>query len=104
MKEYGTEYIRNVALVGHLGSGKTSLVEAMLYNTGATTRLGKIEDGTTVSDFDDEEHRRRISVSTALVSIEYDNHKINILDTPGFNDFVGDVKSALRVADCAIIL
>ena len=104
MKEYGTESIRNVALVGHLGSGKTSLVEAMLYNTGATTRLGKIEDGTTVSDFDEEEHRRKISVSTSLVAVEYDNHKINFLDTPGFTDFVGDVKSALRVVDAAIIM
>jgi elongation factor G len=104
MKEYGTESIRNVALVGHLGSGKTSLVEAMLYNTGATTRLGKIEDGTTISDFEEEEHRRRISVNTSLVAIEFDNYKINLLDTPGFTDFVGEVKSALRVADAAIIV
>jgi elongation factor G len=104
MKEYGTESIRNVALVGHLGSGKTSLVEAMLYNTGALSRLGKVEDGTTVSDFDEEEHRRSNSVSTSLVAIEFENYKINILDTPGFTDFVGDVKSALRVADAAIIV
>ncbi len=104
MKEYGTERIRNVALVGHLGSGKTSLVEAMLYNTGATTRLGKIEDGTTVSDFDEEEHRRRISVSTAVVAVEFEDYKINFLDTPGFTDFVGEVKSALRVADAAVIV
>jgi len=104
MKEYGTERIRNIALVGHLGSGKTSLIEAMLYNTGAITRLGKIEDGTTVSDFDEEEHRRRISVSTALVAIEFEDYKVNLLDTPGFTDFVGEVKSALRVADAAIIV
>ncbi|MBM4423832.1 MAG: elongation factor G [Chloroflexi bacterium] len=104
MKEHGTESIRNVALVGHLGSGKTSLVEAMLYNTGAATRLGKIEDGTTTSDFDDEEQRRKISVSTSLIALEFDNHKVNILDTPGFTDFVGEVKSALRVADAAIVL
>ncbi|MEK7310577.1 MAG: elongation factor G [Chloroflexota bacterium] len=104
MKEYGTDSIRNVALVGHLGSGKTSLVEAMLYNTGATTRLGKVEDGTTVSDFDEEEQRRKITVSTSLVAVEFDNYKINILDTPGFTDFVGEVKSALRVADAAIIV
>lgn len=104
MKEYGTESIRNVALVGHLGSGKTSLAEAMLYNTGATTRLGKVEDGTTTSDFDEEEQRRKISVSTSLIALEYDNYKINILDTPGFTDFVGEVKSALRVADAAIIV
>ena len=104
MKEYGTEFIRNVALVGHVGSGKTSLVEAMLYNTGATTRLGKTEDGTTVSDFEDEEHRRKISVSASVIAVEFENYKINILDTPGFTDFVGEVKSALRVADAAIIL
>src|SRR5882672_8789600 len=93
MKEYGTERLRNVALVGHLGSGKTSLVEAMLYNTGAVNRLGKIEDGTTLSDFDEEEHRRRISVGTSLVAIEFEDYKVNILDTPGFTDFVGEVKS-----------
>src|SRR3990172_2752401 len=104
MKEYGTDSIRNVALVGHLGSGKTSLVEAMLYNTGATTRLGKVEDGTTVSDFDEEEQRRKITVSTSLVAVEFDSYKINILDTPGSTDFVGEVKSALRVADAAIVV
>jgi len=104
MKEYGTEFIRNVALIGHVGSGKTSLVEAMLFNTGAVNRLGKTEDGTTVSDFEDEEHRRKISVSTSHVVVEFDNYKINFLDTPGFTDFAGEVKAALRVADAAIIL
>ncbi len=104
MKEYGTEFIRNVALVGHSGAGKTSLTEAFLYNTGVTTRLGRVEDGTAVSDFEDEEHRRRISISTAVVPIEYQNHNINFLDTPGFTDFVGEVKSALRVADAAIVV
>ena len=104
MKEYGTEFIRNVALVGHVGSGKTSLVEAFLFDTGATTRLGKVEDGTTVSDFEDEEHRRKISISTSLIAVEFEGYKINILDTPGFTDFAGEVKSALRVADAAIIV
>lgn len=104
MKEYGTEFIRNVALVGHSGAGKTSLTEAFLYNTGVTSRLGRVEDGTAVSDFEDEEHRRRISISTAVVPIEYQDHKINFLDTPGFTDFVGEVKSALRVADAAIVV
>lgn len=104
MKEYGTEFIRNIALVGHLGSGKTSLVEALLYATGATTRVGKIEDGTTISDYDDEEHRRKISISTSLIAVEFENYKINLLDTPGFNEVVGEVKSALRVADGAIIV
>ncbi len=104
MKEYATDFIRNVALVGHSGAGKTSLAEAFLYNTGATTRLGRVEDGTAVADFEEEEHRRHISVSTAVIPIEYQDHKINFLDTPGFTDFVGEVKSALRVADAAIVV
>ena len=79
MKEYTTEQIRNVALVGHGGSGKTSLVEAMLHTSGATTRLGKVDDGSTVSDYEDEERNRTMSISTALVACEYENHKINLL-------------------------
>ncbi len=104
MKEYAADKIRNVALIGHGGSGKTSLVEALLHVSGATTRVGRIEDGNTVSDFDDEEIRRRISLYTALIPIEYQEHKLNFLDTPGFPDFVGEVKSALHVADAAIVL
>src|SRR5579859_638511 len=104
MKEYGTDSIRNVALVGHSGSGKTSLTEAFLFNTGVTNRLGRVEDGTAAADFDEEEQRRHISVSTAVIPIEYQDHKINFLDTPGFTDFVGEVKSALRVADAAIVV
>jgi elongation factor G len=104
MKEYATHAIRNVALVGHSGSGKTSLTEAFLFNTGVTSRLGRVEDGTATADFDEEEQRRHISVSTAVIPIEYQDHKINFLDTPGFTDFVGEVKSALRVADAAIVV
>ena len=104
MKEYTTEQIRNVALVGHGGSGKTSLVEAMLHTSGATTRLGKVDDGSTVSDYEDEERNRTMSISTALVACEYENHKINLIDTPGFTDFVGEVKSALQVTDAAIMV
>jgi elongation factor G len=104
MKEYGTGSIRNVALVGHGSAGKTSLAEALLHNTGATTRLGKIEDGTTASDFDEEETRRKISIYTSLIPCEYQDHKINLLDTPGFTDFVGEVKSALRVVEAAVVL
>lgn len=104
MKEYATDSIRNVVLVGHGGSGKTSLVEAMLHVTGATTRLGRVDDGSTIADFEDEERNRRMSISTAMVACVYEDYKINLLDTPGFTDFVGEVKSALQVADAAIIV
>ena len=104
MKEYSTEKIRNVALVSHSSAGKTILCEAMLHFSGATTRMGKIEDGTTASDFDDEEVRRTISLYTSVIPIEYRDTKINFLDTPGYTDFVGEVISALRVSDGAAIL
>ncbi|HEX7973104.1 MAG TPA: elongation factor G [Anaerolineales bacterium] len=104
MKEYTTEFIRNIALVSHSGAGKTMLSEALAHFSGATTRLGKIEDGTTLADFEDEEVRRGISLSTAVIPIEYRDHKINLLDTPGYTDFIGEVVSALRVADGAIVL
>lgn len=104
MKEYITEFIRNIALASHSGSGKTMLAEAFLHHTGATTRLGKVEDGTSVSDFEEEEQRRGLSLSTAIIPVEYKEHKINFLDTPGYTDFVGEVISALRVSDGAILL
>lgn len=104
MKEYTTDQIRNVALVGHQGCGKTSLVEALLYNSGATTRIGRVEDGTTVSDWDEDEHQRQISVSTSLIPIEFNDHKINVLDAPGFVDFQGEIRNAIRVADSIIVV
>jgi len=104
MKEYTTQQIRNIALIGHGGSGKTTLTEAMLFTSKATSRRGTVEDGTTVSDFDDEEIRRHISLSTALAPIEWKGYKLNFLDTPGYTDFVGEVKSALRVADLALVV
>ena len=104
MKTFPTANIRNVALVGHGGAGKTSLAEALLFAAGATTRLGKIEDGTTVCDFDPEEQRRRISVSLALAPFELDGHKINVLDAPGYADFIGDVGAALQAADLALFV
>lgn len=104
MKEYTTEFIRNVALVAHSGAGKTMMAEAFLHFTGATTRLGKIEDGSTASDNDEEEIRRKISLYTSVIPVEYRDYKINILDAPGYTDFVGEVISALRVADSALIL
>ncbi len=104
MKEYMTEHLRNIALVAHGGAGKTMMAEAFLHFTGATTRMGKVEDGTTVSDYDEEEVRRKISLYTSVLPLEYRDHKINILDAPGFTDFVGEMISTLSVADGAIIL
>ena len=104
MKEYTTEFIRNIVLASHSGSGKTMLAEAFLHFTGGTTRLGRVEDNTTASDFEEEEQRRKLSLSTAIIPIEYKDCKINFLDTPGYTDFVGEVISALRVSDGAVIL
>ncbi len=104
MKEYTTEKIRNIAMVSHGGAGKTMLAEALLHFTGATTRLGKVEEGNTASDFEEEEVRRKLSLSTAVLPLEYRDIKINLLDAPGYTDFVGEVISALRVADGALIL
>ena len=104
MKEYTTEFIRNIALVGHGSTGKTMMAEAFLHFSGATTRLGKVEDGTTASDFDDEEVRRKLSLYTSVIPIEYKNTKLNILDAPGYTDFVGEVISALSVADGVAVL
>ena len=103
MKEYSTQNIRNIALASHSGSGKTMLGEALLFYSGALTRLGEINAGTTVSDFQDEEKRRGISISTSVLPVEYKNFKINLLDTPGYTDFVGEVISSMRVVDGVII-
>jgi elongation factor G len=104
MKEYTTEFIRNIALVSHGGAGKTMLAESFLHATGANTRLGKVDDGTTVSDYDDEEQRRKISIYASVIPVEHRNHKINVIDAPGYTDFVGESVSALSVADGALIL
>ncbi len=104
MNVYTTDKIRNVVLLGHGGSGKTSLVEAMAYLSGITSRMGKVTDGNTVSDFGKEEQKRQISISSSVVPIEWEGIKINILDTPGFFDFVGEVEEAVSAADAAIIV
>jgi len=96
--------LRNVVLVSHGGAGKTSLSEAMLYNSGAINRLGRVDEGTTVSDFDPEEVRRKFSVNTSILPCEWAEHKLNVLDTPGYMDFLGEVKAATRVADGAVVL
>lgn len=102
MKQYEAERIRNVALVGHGGCGKTQLTEALLFATGALSRMGKVDDGNTVSDWDPEEAKRQVSISTSLVPCEWKEHKVNVLDTPGYFDFVGEVKSALYAADAML--
>jgi elongation factor G len=104
MKEYKTDDIRNVVLLGHGSAGKTSLAEAILFQTRAINRMGKVEDGTTVADFDEEETRRHISLSMSLVPCEWKNTKINVLDTPGYSDFVGEVVSAVHVADLGLVV
>src|SRR6266480_861784 len=104
LKVYPSAKIRNVVLVGHVGSGKTSLAEGLLFVTGAIPRMGRVEDGNTVSDFDPEEARRGISVSMSIAPFEHEDHKVNILDTPGYADFVGDVAAAFRVADLAVFV
>lgn len=104
MKEYPTSAIRNVALVSHNGAGKTTLVERLLFDTGATTRMGSVQAGTAVMDFEDEEKARNSSVSLAVAPIEWKDVKINVLDTPGYIEFVGEVNSALRVVEGALVL
>ncbi len=101
---YSVDKIRNVCVMGHGGEGKTSLIESMLYMTKATDRMGKIADGNTVCDYDPEEIRRKFSISTAVAPVEYGNCKINMLDTPGFFDFEGEVQSALRVCESGLIV
>ncbi|MBS3947055.1 MAG: elongation factor G [Dethiobacter sp.] len=103
MKNYTTEQIRNVALIAHGGAGKTSLAEAILYTAGVINRLGKVEAGTTTLDFDPEEAKRQITINTALAPLEWAGVKINLLDTPGYFDLIGDVASALRVADATVV-
>jgi elongation factor G len=104
VKSYPTQDIRNVLVVGHGGAGKTSLVEALLSATGAINRIGRVEDGTTVSDFEPEETRKHISVSLAVAPVEHDSVKVNLLDAPGYADFIGDVRAALPAADAVLFV
>ena len=104
MNVYTTDKVRNVVLLGHGGAGKTSLVESMAYLAGITSRMGRVEDGNTVSDFGKEEQKRKISISTTVVPIEWEGVKINILDTPGYFDFIGEVEEGISAADAAIIV
>ena len=104
MAKFRTDQIRNVAILGHGGSGKTSLTEALLLKMGITSRMGRVEDGSTVSDWDPEEQRRGISINQSIIPIEVDGLKINLIDVPGYQDFVGEVLSALHVAEAALLV
>jgi len=104
MKEYQTDQIRNVVVLGHHGTGKTSFGEAALFAAGAINRLGRVDEGNTTSDHDDDEKKRQISISLAILPCEWSGHKINLIDTPGYADFLGEVKEGIRAADAALIV
>lgn len=104
MKTYASNNIRNLALISHGGAGKTSLAEALLYSSGAINRLGSIEAGNTTTDYDPDEIKRQVTINTTLAPLEWNNIKINLLDAPGYFDFIGDVVGALRVADSALVV
>ena len=104
MKDYQTEQIRNVVVLGHGGTGKTTLSEAALFATGAITRLGRVDEGNTTSDYDPDEIKRQISISLSLVPCEWRDHKVNLIDTPGYADFLGGVKEGIRAADSALVI
>src|SRR5256712_4301817 len=99
-----TAKIRNVGVVGHGGVGKTSLVEALLFTAGAVTRLGKVDDGSTTTDFDPDEIKRKISINTAVAYCDWKGHRITFVDTPGYGDFIADARAGLRVVEAAIVV
>jgi elongation factor G len=104
LADYTTKDIRNIALISHAGSGKTSFAEAIVYNAGASNRFGKVDDGTSVSDYSEDEIERKVSISASILSFKYSNKRINIIDAPGYADFMGEILSALNAADSAILL
>ena len=104
MNQYAAENIRNIGLLAHGGAGKTSLAEALFFSSNAVTRLGKVEDGNTTTDFDPDESRRQMSISLAVAPIEWQKTKLNVIDAPGYADLVGEAISALAAADTALIL
>ena len=104
MNVYRAAQIRNVALISHGGAGKTSLVDTALFDAGAVTRIGKVEDATSISDTDADEIKRRMSINLTVIPVEWQGTKLNLLDTPGYADFVGEVMAGLRVADAALVV
>src|SRR5437868_14900635 len=104
MKPYEGQDIRNVALIGHGHSGKTSLAAGILFSSGATNRLTRVDEGNTITDYDDEEVQRKITISTAVAAAEWNKKKVNLIDTPGFNIFINDTKASLVAADAALVV
>ena len=104
MKDYSIEDIRNIAVVGHGSSGKTSLTSALLFDAGATTRLTKVDKGNTVTDYDPDEIERSISINSAMCHIEWKDHKVNILDCPGYSNFLWDTRASLRAVDAGLLV
>src|SRR5215213_10847059 len=104
MKVFDTAAIRNVALVGHSGAGKTQLASALLFDAGAVNRLGRVDDGTTVTDYDEEEIARKHTLGCSLAYVEWNRQKINLIDTPGMANFLSDARAALRVSDAALVV
>src|SRR5215210_3242242 len=104
MRVYDASSIRNVALVGHSGAGKTQLVSALLFDAGAVNRFGRVDDGTTVTDYDDEEIARKHTLGCSLAYVEWNKQKINLIDTPGMANFLSDARAALRVSDAALVV
>src|SRR4030065_750254 len=104
MKRVEPTHIRNIGTFGHGGEGKTSLIEAILFNTGANTRLGRVDDGSSLMDFEPEEINRKISISASLSHFEWNKHSFHIIDTPGYANFIAEAKASMRVVDGAIIV
>src|SRR3954462_2101219 len=104
MKVFDTEHIRNLAVIGHGDAGKTQLISSLLYVAGATPRWGKVDEGTTVTDHEEDSINRKITLNTALAHLEHRETKINLIDTPGYAAFIAHARPALRVADCALVV
>src|SRR3982751_3685234 len=104
MKAYDTEHIRNLAVIGHGDAGKTQLISSLLYVAGATPRWGKVDEGTTTTDHDEDSIARKITLNTALAHLEHKETKVNLIDTPGYAAFIAHARPALRVADCALVV
>jgi len=104
MPKYGLENIRNIVLLSHGGAGKTSISEAMLFNAGAINRLGRVDDGSTTSDYDPDEIKRKISINLSILPFEWRENKINVIDAPGYTDFVGDIRAGIRISEAAVIV